>query len=87
MATYNKDRIFQAGEKEGEFNNKCNKLILPNPKMTQVKAFSICPFLIQRPIGHCCCCSVAQCVQLFETQPHGLWHTRLPCPSLLLKFF
>ena len=24
------------------------------------------------------CCSVTQ----FSWQPHGVWHTRLPCPSL-----
>ena len=29
---------------------------------------------------HCCCCSVAQlCVTL---RPHGLHHSKLPCPSL-----
>ena len=29
---------------------------------------------------HCCCCSVTQ--SCLTERPHGLQHTRLPCPSL-----
>lgn len=54
--------------------------------MTPVKALSICSFLILRPIAHCCCCcSVTNVSNSFETQPHGLRQTRLPCPLLLSK--
>ena len=37
------------------------------------------------PLGNCCCCSATK---LYLTlQPHGLQHSRLPCPSLSSRVF
>ena len=39
----------------------------------------LCLFLLNIKVNHLCCCSAAKsCLTL---QPHGLQHTRLPCPS------
>ena len=60
------------------FKNVPKTWIYTSPKKIYRWQISIWKYVLHHTS---CCCSVTKCDSL---QPHGLQHTRLPCPSLSL---